>query len=283
MNVVANVVLSESQAKWMYSSHMFNKTKIIHNFVSYNGGLRKNNNSLNVYYIGAIYPSKNLDCLTSIWPKVLRIVPNAKLYVIGSSRVYSSNAEVGSLGISSPDYERLILGPIRRPDILKSVSFLGKLSNNEIYHELENCKVGVVNPVGTGETFCISALNFGAMGIPVVAGNFGGLKTTLPENCGFKVKTRRELCKKIVQVLLDSDLNNRFGNKYHEIVCDKFTLTEFEEKWINLIDCIFDNSEISNTKLYSKLNCLFSSLADRIYMFLRKIDLFFLRNKWRRK
>ena len=276
--VVANVVLSNAQANWMWKTKLRKKTVIINNFVSSHTVTRNYQSTTHiVFYIGAIYPNKHLDFLTKAWPRVIKKIPDAHLFVIGSSKVYSENAIVGALGISTPEYEAAIIEPLVRSKTIDSVSFLGKMDNLKMYNQLSDCSVGVVNPVGSGETFCISALNFGVMGIPVVGANYGGLKTTIPKNCGYRINTNEQLSNKIIELLKNKEKNIYFGNHFKNVVTEFFTVEIFEKRWIELIDNI--NKELDKIPWVKKgLICsVVSSFFDWYHLFLHRIKSFVFR------
>ena len=252
-DIVANIVISDAQEQWLWRSKLLKKTEIIYNFVTIPHMNRKfQDNASNVFYIGALYPHKHLDYLTNAWPKIVRKVPQAKLNVIGSASVYNSNASLGSLGIASPQYEDKILEPLKKNGILNSVSFLGKLNNAEMYESLKDCSVGVVNPVGSGETFCISALNFAVMGIPVVGANYGGLRTTLPKKCGYRINSKSQLIQRVVELLKNNEKNKQFGDNYKAFAESSFTVDNFYESWLTLIEKINQKGSINNSGLIGR-------------------------------
>lgn len=83
-------------------------------------------------------------------------------------------AALGPLGLASPRYER---------QFARYVTDHGRLREDIVFHGilgadkwrlLREAKVAVTNPTGAGETFCVSAAEYGLLGVPVVTRNAGG-------------------------------------------------------------------------------------------------------------
>lgn len=109
-------------------------------------------------------------------------VPEAKLYVVGSGRLYNHEEELGSLGVASKDYENMFAKYLMHDGkLIPSVKFCGNMGieKSEIFYRTT---VGVINPNGTDETFGISALDMAACGVPVVTRAINGLFDTVKHN-----------------------------------------------------------------------------------------------------
>lgn len=122
-----------------------------------------------VTYIGSIIEAKSFHWLAKAWPNVLKAIPDAELYIIGSGNLYDKNAKLGKYGIASEQYERLFMPYLtdRSGQIIPSVHFMGKMGDekNEI---IKKTKVGVPNPSGASETFGITAVEMQSLGCHVV-------------------------------------------------------------------------------------------------------------------
>lgn len=59
----------------------------------------------NVCYIGSLHPAKGFQFLAQAWPKVLKEVPDANLFIIGSGKLYGRNAQLGKWGIAKEEFE----------------------------------------------------------------------------------------------------------------------------------------------------------------------------------
>lgn len=123
-----------------------------------------------VTYISSIMPFKGFHWLAKAWPKVIKAVPDAKLMVIGSGRLYDKNLTLGRYGITESEYECEFMQYLtdNEGNIHSSVHFLGKMGEdkNEI---LIKTKVGIPNPMGFNETFCISAVDMQIYGCSITS------------------------------------------------------------------------------------------------------------------
>src|SRR5882724_6933112 len=98
-------------------------------------------------YIGSLVPQKGFHRVARLWPRIRRACPTAELDVIGSSQVYNDRQRMGSLGIASASYERLILGYLGDEPAKYGVVFHGKMGV-EKYDVLGRAMVGLPNPTG---------------------------------------------------------------------------------------------------------------------------------------
>lgn len=123
-----------------------------------------------VAYLGSLVEDKNFHILASIWHNILKKVPDAQLYVIGSGKVYSRITKLGKYGIASEKYEKMFMQFLidEKGEILPSVHFLGAMGE-EKFDVLQNIRVGCPNPTGSSETFCLSAVEMQLMGCSVAA------------------------------------------------------------------------------------------------------------------
>lgn len=119
----------------------------------------------NVVYMGMLSQGKGFHVLAKAWKKVLRQVPDAQLYVIGSGKLYDKNAPLGKYGLASPEFEAMFIPSLVDDEgkILPSVHFLGLLGV-EKYEALGKCKVAVPNPTGNTECLPITTIEMQLMG-----------------------------------------------------------------------------------------------------------------------
>lgn len=167
------ICVSQTQKRW-YDYHPASlKTDYIYNIIPYKDKdfykrRVKRDGNHNVVYIGCLAPIKGFHALAKAWPQIIAKTPDAHLYVIGSGQLYNHNELMGKYGVATQDYEDLIMPYLtdKGGAILPSVHFLG-LMGEEKYDVLGACKVGVPNPVGSSETFCITGLEMQLMGCSV--------------------------------------------------------------------------------------------------------------------
>jgi glycosyltransferase involved in cell wall biosynthesis len=122
-------------------------------------------------YVGAITPFKAFDRLALQWRAIAERCPQARLRVFGGADLYGEAA-----GLSP--YEQHCRALLQRSGHGDRVLFEGR-SGLERYASMASVAVGVVNPSGQDETFCLSAAEFNACGIPVVAPRRHALPQTL--------------------------------------------------------------------------------------------------------
>ena len=166
---------------------------------------------------------------------MISVIPNAHLYVIGSANVYTSKLDMplGKLGVTTEEYEKkwhdyLV---IKEGNLIPSVTFLGKLGKKK-YDYYRKCAVGVVNPTGISETFCVSAVEFSDMSIPVVSYRGKGLLDTIEDGItGKLVKGRKELSNAIIRLLSDLEENRKLG-KAGSIKAQNFMPERIIKDWL---------------------------------------------------
>lgn len=195
-----------------------------------------------VTYTGGLYQCKGFHVLASMWKDILREVPNAKLYVIGSGKLYSESAELGSLGVADKEYEAMFSQYLMENGrLLPSVNFCGTLGKekSEIYYKTT---VGVMNPSGETETLGMSALDMEACGVPVVTRAVNGLFDVVKHGVtGFLGKNDREIKQYIIRLLKDRELNLKLGRQAKEFVESTFLPEYLVKQWLQLFDDVLEN------------------------------------------
>jgi len=159
-------------------------------------------------YVGAITPFKGFDRLASQWEWIADRCPGARLRVFGGANLYGGGdaAAQASAGNSPPPltpYEQHCRQILQRGRHSDRVLFEGS-QGLERYDALAQVAVGVVNPSGVDETFCLSAAEFNACGIPVVTARRHALISTVPEGlAGLLASNDQELARCCVELLTD--------------------------------------------------------------------------------
>lgn len=225
----------------LYRDHpSFGKMEYIYNCVPFNLNYCKKarenkyeNRAHIVTYMASLVSGKSFHVLAKIWTKILKEVPDAQLYIIGSGSVYNSRAKLGKYGIASEDYEKIFMPYLtdKQGNILPSVHFMGKLGEekNEL---LLNTKVGVPNPLGTTETFCLSAVEMQAMGCYVVGMKVPGYLDTFLH--GRVVNSKNQLYKAIVTALLATSEKRKYDD-YMADAIGQFSIDTVINDWEHLI------------------------------------------------
>jgi glycosyltransferase involved in cell wall biosynthesis len=217
--------------------HPFN----VENFVPKNDILKQENT---VVYLGSLIPAKGFHVLAKAWSRIVEKKPEAKLIVIGSGKVYSRDQELGKWGVAEESYEANYIRPFlsdENGDVIASVHFAGLLGceKNEI---LQSADVGVVNPTGNTETFCISGVEFQACGTPVVSAAKGGLLDTVVHGkTGLLGKSDKDLIRNILFLLDNSDIAREFGQNGINFVREKFDHRLIAKEWLELLIDIYND------------------------------------------
>ena len=196
------------------------------------------NRAYNVVYQGAFVPCKGFAFLAKAWRTVLEQVPSAQLFVMGNGKLYG-NIKTGPWGIAEEEMEAEIMQYLA-PDgqnILPSVHFLGVLGK-EKYDILAKCKVGVPNPGGETETFCISAAEMQMMGCRVTSiHDFGFLDSVCQKEDLYP--TIEHLSDYIIRFLKETS-----GFDYNRVInyLDTFSTENVSIEWISLLKTAWDTS-----------------------------------------
>lgn len=197
-------------------------------------------NNHNVVYMGAISHGKGFHLLAKAWPEVIKRIPDAQLYVIGSGRLYDKSAELGQYGIASDDYEKLFMPYLldEGGNIHSSVHFLGVLGN-EKNDVLGRCKVGVPNPSGLTETFCITAIEMQLLGCSLTTIRHHAYLDTV-FNKEYLYTRDTQLAEYIVKRFESS------SDEYEEVynfIAKRFSTERSLRRWQDML-CRLDNTSI---------------------------------------
>jgi glycosyltransferase involved in cell wall biosynthesis len=230
-----------------------------------------------VTYVGALIKTKGFHKLAREWKKIVKRVPEAQLYVIGSGKLYNKNSKLGKFNVAEQKYEDKFMKYLtdNKGDIIDSVHFLGSLGTEKAKF-IQATKVGVANPTGKSETFCLSAVEFEGINIPVVSyKGYGLLDTVVDGKTGFLCKSGYGLRESIIKLLTDNKLNREFGingkNYYEENFTSAIIVTQWEklilDAKVDFDDKIhFDSKVLDDFKLLKLLNRTAKSLFNGHWM-----------------
>lgn len=235
-----------------------------------------------VVYTGAIVPQKGFHILARQWKDIVKAVPDAKLYVLGSGTLYGDTDDIGPYGIAKKDYEeRFMPYLIEDGKLLDSVCFLGTVGAKKRDEILLKAKVGVVNPSGQTEVFCGSAIEMSMVGLPVVTyAGYGQYDVVKDGQTGFLIKNETQLRDRIVSLLKSNSLNEELGINGIEFV-KQFETDIIIPKWIQLFEGL-NQKELPYLGWHGKItsNKKWFNVINR---FLRiKLGLKFLKSRMRR-
>jgi glycosyltransferase involved in cell wall biosynthesis len=263
--LIKNICVGKEQYDRLRDHDIFIKSKYIFNALDlsiYENYAQKNNEKQNIVcYMGAITPYKGFHVIAKCWKEIVKKVPSAKLYVIGSGKLYNKKSSMGNFGIAEESYEKKFIKYLldKNGKILDSVKFFGVLGGNEKLKIISEAKVGIANPIGTSETFCLVATEFQAVGVPVVSKNkYGLLDTVRNGQTGYLINNNTEFIDRIVELLIDNDTNKRYSEESKWFIKHNFDIYEICNEWKNTILNIFnnDNRNIVNLKSNNYYNDL---------------------------
>ena len=238
---VARIVCVSKEQLQLYRDHKaFLKSSFIYNgipipkIVNYLDIPPLTSRPNEITYIGSIVEYKGFCQLAKAWPEILKVVPDARLNVIGSGKLYDRNSIMGPYGIAEKSFEETFMPYLtdKNGNILPSVKFWGVLGTekNEI---LKRTRVGVPNPSGISETFCITALEMQLMGGIITTINYGGFKNTVYRKTGILYSNINELASCIIKQL-SADDNDIEG--CYTFIRENFSFDKIAKEWITLFE-----------------------------------------------
>ncbi len=189
-----------------------------------------------IVFMGALYPQKNFLYLAECWKFISEKIPDAYLHVLGSAKTYGNGSKVGTKNLADQKYEEMIFNALNKdPESAKKVIFHGNLESKK-YQIISQSKVGIVNPLGTTETCCVSAVEMQALGTPVCTGNYQALKTTvLNKKSGLLSYSKRSFIRNIVNLYSDEKLFNKLSKGAIINAKLNFSFSHLIWKWYSLM------------------------------------------------
>ncbi len=261
--IVSNVVfVSQEEADYYYDHDIAKKGTVIFNAIPNKRNFQKKEKENVVAFIGDLSPYKMVDKLTSIWPKIKRRVPDAKLLIIGSGDLYGKGKKFGKYGIAEEQYEKKILKPLLKHNLLESVQFSGLVKGN-MADLIQEAKVTVfINPI---ETFCIAATDSIKNFVPVICPKSTGYCDVVTNKTGIFFKTKCGAKRDIYKILKDKTKIE--FTKSDLSYLEKFSPDSFITSWKQLIQN--DNTTQTAQKIYHKNN--YSVNSKHFVIFMQKI------------
>lgn len=261
-NVVRIINVGKAQLELTKGTAIYDKSCYIYNAVPTSARKKFCNmipnfqRANNVCYIGSLHAAKGFQYLAKAWPEVIKRIPDAQLYVIGSGKLYGRKAKLGSWGIASQDFEDEFMPYLTHDGkIMDSVHFLGILGN-EKYDILSECKVGVPNPSGVSETFGYTAVEMQFMDCQVTTIRCAGYTDTVCDKSNLYDGTE-ELADFIVRLLK----NNEYTDKPVLEYIKQFSLDNVINRWeqflLELEREISDVKVLRDNTYYISLCCFY--------------------------
>ncbi len=172
-----------------------------------------------VAFIGATTEAKGFHRVLEAWPLVLDVVPEAALDVFGSISLHQPDAQTGSTAALTPEFEaRYWQAFVRRTGekLSGSVRFRGSIERADLFRHLRRTRAVIVNPnlTGSTETFCLSAVEAQACGVPVVGAAAQGLQETIADGASgilLRSQSPQELANAILRLIREDSLWSRLS------------------------------------------------------------------------
>lgn len=243
--------------------------------------LKKDNQ---VVYLGALTSAKGFHILADQWGRIREKIPGATLKVIGSGALYDKSKTMGVNNLAESSYEERIFKVLNPKD--DSVEFLGTVSDPELKAKIiSQCKVGIVNPSGETETFCVAAAEIQSLGVPVVSARRFGLRDTIRhKRTGLLYRSRSGLNRAVVKLLKNEELRTRFGINAIEWT-KRYELEVVLDDWERLIDSLegkpsssMSHNKLANPKLQfalATINSVFTTMSEGKWPTLVEIAIIF--------
>lgn len=245
-NAVKRVVFVGRQHYDSYiDTELIGKATYIYNMVKKSAHERMDIESKEniVTYVGALIPTKGFHKLAKVWKRVLKRVPDAQLYVVGSGALYDRTSVLGKWNLAETGYEKKFMRYLtgEQQELLTSVHFMGHMGA-EKEELLKKTKVGIANPTGKSETFCLSAVEYKAYGIPVISyRGYGLLDTVHDGKDGLLIKSPKDLIRAIVSLLTDNAENKRLADYGYQVTSKEFDIDIIIPKWKELLQEVRSN------------------------------------------
>lgn len=175
-------------------------------------------------FLGRLHPQKGVLELVDIWQKVVKVIPDAKLAIIGDGQL-----------------EDQLKTKIVKLDLLKNIDVLGFLSGPAKFRLFANSKI-FVHPA-TYDSGGMSAAEAMTLGLPAVTYNLPALKTyyptgTLKTNCF----DQNQFAQNIIKLLKNKHLYTRLSGQAQLLVQNHWSWTN---KSLSIYQTIFHKNKPS--------------------------------------
>lgn len=250
-NAISKIVFVGREMYDLYRDHrIYSKATYIYNCVP-SGNAREwvrlnpyENRPNTIVYVGSLVPFKGFHLLAEAWPEIKRQVPDAEMFVIGSGKLYNKESALGKWHIADSEYEDLfmpflLLNGKLHPD----VHFMGVMGE-EKKEILAHSRVGVPNPSGITETFCLSAVEMQMYGCRIATINYPGYLDTVRN--GKLYNRSGSLADTVVELLNSSDCHYEEAMDYFEM---KFSYDVICLKWEELFNTgnVYYSDQLQNS------------------------------------
>lgn len=161
-----------------------------------------------ILYVGRLHKTKGLDLLIDAFCKLNKVKKNSRLILAGPDDGYFS----------------AIGDKIHKFNLQNEILVIGFISNEDKIQAFIDSNV-FVTPSYSG--FPVTFLEACACGLPIITTNKGDVLEWIDNKIGFVVDyDTNQLCNKILEILNDENLKNKFGDQGKKLINDKFNWTK---------------------------------------------------------
>lgn len=252
------VCVSESQYNNMKDTPCFGKCTFINNIIpAYfcDHSVLTDYSEPKAAYVGSLMPQKGAHDLLEIWRFVEKKCPDAQLYIFGGAKIWNENAALGKSGAADVFYDRLLQKRLKKLAHPENIHFMGAKGWNFIDPFISTFRLGIVNPSHymRDETFCLSAAEMAAHGLPIVSRlRNDGLQTTIIHGkTGYLEKSNQAIAGRMITILSDADESKRLGTEGRKHA-EKFSDPEAVKKWHELAQSSSCKNRSGKSAFFSK-------------------------------
>jgi glycosyltransferase involved in cell wall biosynthesis len=172
-----------------------------------------------ILMVNRLHPRKRIDLLIQAMPFVLRKIPDAKAIIVGSG----------------PE-EKNLKNLVKTLGLNNFIAFTGFVSQAEIPNYYTSCDLFV--HLAKQEPFGLTLIEAQAFGKPVITvGEGGPRETVLDGETGFLIEANIEkLADRIIQLLQDDNLRNKFSQKAKEHIKENYKWSDSVQRFLKVCE-----------------------------------------------
>lgn len=198
------------------------KIKVVYNSIDTPEDIQATINSKKITFAGRIHPSKGIDTLIKAMAVVVKKYPEVKLDIVGAFLK----------GETIKKY--LVL--TKELDLENHINFLGWKSKPELLQCFKNSYFTVVPSVS--EAFGYVVIESFSVKTPVIGSNTGGIAEIIRDGKDgflFTPRDHKELAEKMMHLLSDNQLRERFSESCYSRFLDNFQTVKVLQKFVSYI------------------------------------------------
>ena len=172
----------------------------------------KDNNTIYIGTVKSLEEKYGISYLIQAFAQVKMQITNVELIIVGVGSLFNKLVKLAeSLGINN------------------SITFAGKVENDEVVHYLHKMDIFVVPSISESETFGVAAVEASACGLPVIASNIGGLPEVIIDGkTGFLIDPENidDLTEKLLILINDKIMRKKMGEEGRNYIEANYRLEE---------------------------------------------------------